>query len=306
MSELKDRFGRKIDYLRISVTDRCNLNCKYCVPQKSVHKIMNEYEIIKAARLFGNAGISRFKITGGEPLLRDDIGRILKGIRSFAKSLTITTNGILLDERDISAVDSVNISLDTLDPKRYAMLTGVDMLDRVLRNIRECNKEIHINCIPIYGVNEDELHKIAMLAVDSRIYVRFIELMPSGKARDMKAIPNKHVMNIIQTHIGKLVPENSAGNGPAVYYHADGLRGKIGFISAVTECFCKQCNRIRLSSDCHLRLCLHHKESYDIYPLLKMQPEKAVEEIRRLIEKKPGDHAGFKDNGVEGLWNIGG
>ena len=306
MSELRDGFGRKIDYLRISVTDRCNLNCRYCAPKKQGHEMMSASEIIQAAELFSLAGISKFKITGGEPLLREDIGDILHGIRPFAKSLTLTTNGILLDERDVSAAESVNISLDTLNADRYEALTGADMLSRVLKNINECKKEIHINCIPIQGVNEDELCRIAMMTGDSKISVRFIELMPSGKARDMKGIPNRQVMAVIEKGLGKLIPYESRGNGPAQYYRIDGLSGKIGFISPVSECFCGSCNRIRLSSSGSLRLCLHHNKSYDIYPLLAEEPLRAVEEIKKIIKKKPADYAGFNYNGLDGLWNIGG
>ena len=306
MSELRDGFGRKIDYVRIAVTDACNLNCRYCKPQKQACNMPDKERIVRLAGLFSGMGISKFKITGGEPLLRDDIGEILNGIRPYAQSLTLTTNGILLDKRDISAADSVNVSLDSLSRERYAALTGADVLGRVMRNIAACNKEVHINCVPIKGVNEDELADIASLADGSKRIVRFIELMPTHRDGELKGMTSAEVRRRIESELGALVPIDKRGNGPAHYFRAQKTGGVIGFIGAVTECFCEECNRIRVGADMRLRLCLHHKDSVDLAPILELDDESAKERLREIIANKPHDHSGFTDISGKGLWSIGG
>ena len=281
---MKDQFGRKINYLRISVTDLCNLRCIYCMPKEGIPKIQHEdilsvEEIEEIVKVFVKLGVNKIRLTGGEPLVRkgilDIVERIgkLEGIRDFA----MTTNGLLLKEyaKDLRALGlkRVNISLDTLDDKKYSSITRIGSLQRVMKGI-EAAKEvgltpIKINTVLVGGFNDDEIEDLVRLTEKEEIDVRFIELMPIGEAIKLKAdhfLSNEIVLQRVPNLI-KIDGEDPSS--PAVYYKLPNGKGKIGLINPVSCKFCKNCNRVRLTSQGKLKLCLHSDVEIDLREALR-------------------------------------
>lgn len=301
---MKDNYKRTIDYLRLSLTDNCQLNCKYCVPNKkciSNKNLLKSDEIIKLANVFADLGIRKIKLTGGEPLLHPDVSMIITSLKAIngIEEVTITTNGILLNSKLnelISAgIDGINISLDTLSQKRYKTITGKNNLEKVLFGLnkaRDAKLKIKINCVLIDSFNEDEVLNIAQLAKSKEIHVRFIQLMPIGEKNSLKSIPENHIKNILQENFGELVPVTlKIGNGPAHYFKINGFKGKIGFISAISNHFCNDCNRIRLTCTGFLKTCLYFNHEVDLKPFLhKESPEKLKQVILENLKLKPKKH----------------
>ena len=301
---MKDHFGRNIDYLRISITDRCNLRCRYCMPEGcdkvSMSRILTYEEIIRICRILARLGIRKLKVTGGEPFVRlgcTDFIRSLKSVEGI-EEVTVTTNGQILyryiDELKASGVDGINISLDTLDPDRYTCITGGGSLERALQAIdlaASSGIRTKANCLLQKGFNEDEIFHLAGFAFQKGILMRFIELMPVGIADPSQGISNEWVLSKLKEKWPDLEPdENIYGNGPAVYYRRQGLQGGIGFISAIHQVFCDRCNRIRLTSQGQIKPCLSYDEGIDLRPFLK-QPDTALEAaLREAILSKPGRH----------------
>lgn len=316
---MKDSYGRTIDYMRISITDRCNLRCRYCMPEAikwlPMEEILTYEEIERICREAVALQINRFKITGGEPLVRRGCPELIRMIKNIpgTKQVTMTTNGILLgdciDELKRAGLDAVNVSLDTLDEKRYGEITGYRELPRVLRSIQcavEAGIPVKINVVLQEGINEDEWWKLAELAREYPVDVRFIELMPIGHGKGNRGVSNDQLLERMrQRYQG---PENSDvsevlgeqeiqldpgihGNGPAVYYMIPGFRGSIGFISALHGKFCDSCNRIRLSSTGEVKPCLCFKDSISVRDVVRRGE---LEEVRRLlaqaIMRKPQMH----------------
>ena len=301
---MKDQFGRKINYLRISVTDLCNLRCIYCMPKEGIPKIQHEdilsvEEIEEIVKVFVKLGVNKIRLTGGEPLVRkgilDIVERIgkLEGIRDFA----MTTNGLLLKEyaKDLRALGlkRVNISLDTLDDKKYSSITRIGSLQRVMKGI-EAAKEvgltpIKINTVLVGGFNDDEIEDLVRLTEKEEIDVRFIELMPIGEAIKLKAdhfLSNEIVLQRVPNLI-KIDGEDPSS--PAVYYKLPNGKGKIGLINPVSCKFCKNCNRVRLTSQGKLKLCLHSDVEIDLREALRRG--QAIEKIiMDAISKKPESH----------------
>lgn len=301
---MKDQFGRKINYLRISVTDLCNLRCIYCMPKEGIPKIQHEdilsvEEIEEIVKVFVKLGVNKIRLTGGEPLVRkgilDIVERIgkLEGIRDFA----MTTNGLLLKEyaKDLKALGlkRVNISLDTLDDKKYSSITRIGSLQRVMKGI-EAAKEvgltpIKINTVLVGGFNDDEIEDLVRLTEKEEIDVRFIELMPIGEAIKLKAdhfLSNEIVLQRVPSLI-KIDGEDPSS--PAVYYKLPNGKGKIGLINPVSCKFCKNCNRVRLTSQGKLKLCLHSDVEIDLREALRRG--QAIEKIiMDAIDKKPESH----------------
>ena len=270
-----DRCGRNIDYLRISVTDRCNLRCIYCMPEEGIRltereKILQEPEIIRVCKVMAELGITKIKITGGEPLVRARIPELIYQIKEISgiEKVTLTTNGILLKGQmkalAESGLDSLNISLDTLDRECFCKITRRDLLDGTLDGIKEAMKypevQLKINCVPL-GLEEQDLCGIAEFARKNPVHVRFIEMMPIG-------------------------------NGPCTYYTVDGFEGKIGFISAISHKFCSQCNRIRLTSQGYLKTCLQYTAGRDLRAVLRNggTDEELKDRIRAALAEKPDGH----------------
>lgn len=304
---MTDTFGRVIDYIRISVTDRCNLRCVYCMPEEGVclnrqQDLLRFGELERLCRIFAAQGIKKIKITGGEPLIRKNLPLLLQNIKRIPgiESLTITTNGVLLaDQLDglaAAGVDSINISLDTLHREQYRQLTRFDRFDRVAEGIRRAiasGIRCKINCVPIVQLNEDSLTDLAALARDLPLDVRFIELMPMGFGRYYQGISPEEVKALLQERFGPLTrAEHHKGNGPCAYYSLPGFRGKIGMISAVSDHFCASCNRVRLTAEGYLKSCLHYDIGVDIrQPLREGCSDRELGELfRQAVQMKPLSH----------------
>lgn len=305
-----DNQGRKINYLRISVTDRCNLRCKYCMPEKGINKTIHDNilrieeieEIVKAS---GKLGIDKVRITGGEPLIRNGIIDLIGRINNVPeiKDVAITTNGLLLEDfaQDLkkAGLKRVNISIDTLNSKKYKKITRGGDLDKVMRGIRKAKKigltPIKLNVVLIGGFNDDETNEFLKLTLEEDIDVRFIELMPIGEASTWAKknfIPNTM---ILKKH-PQLIPQFEAEKGsPAKYYKLPYGKGKIGLINPISSHFCNSCNRIRITSDGKIKPCLHSSGEIDIREL--MEENMTIEEIMKFaIGDKPKSHR-MNDNG---------
>jgi cyclic pyranopterin phosphate synthase len=282
MADLVDSFNRKIDYMRISISDRCNLRCRYCMPDEGIELIPHDSiltfeEIIRVVQVFAASGISKIRLTGGEPLVRRgmvDLIRRLAQIQGI-KYLSLTTNGLLLEpfaESLLAAgLKRINISLDSLRPERFYHITRRDAFHQVWAGIEKSLemgfRPVKLNVVAIKGFNDDEIIDFARLTIKRPLHVRFIEYMPSGEGQAWKP---EDVLTIdqIRAEIENCMPlseENSASqNGPAITYRWRGAKGRIGFISPVSRHFCEACNRLRLTSDGKLRPCLFSDDELDL------------------------------------------
>lgn len=304
-----DSFGRKIDYLRISVTDLCNLRCVYCMPEGTVKTDMSEIltfeEIEETARAAAACGIRKIRLTGGEPTVRKgivDLVRMLKRIEGI-EEIRMTSNGILLSEMapelKKAGLCGVNVSLDTLDRERFKQITGTDALEIVLAGIQACldaGLSTKINTVLQKGVNEDEWQELIRLSENRNLDVRFIELMPIGFGRYGKGVRNDELQQRIrETWPHVEADESFHGNGPARYVHIDGFAGSIGFISAIHGKFCHECNRLRLTSKGLLKPCLCYGECVDIKTVLREcegeeRHGKLINAFHRAAMNKPEAH----------------
>lgn len=316
-----DAYNRPISYLRISVTDRCNLRCVYCMPPQGVPKrphedILRYEEIETVVRAAAELGITKVRLTGGEPLVRPgvvDLVRMLARVEGI-DDLAMTTNGILLsvyaEELAEAGLQRVNISLDTLRPERFQRITRCGQLEDALAGMkaaREAGLEpIKINTVVIRGMNDDEAVDFARKTIEPGWHVRFIELMPIGislmpigigttVASDWqnRGVSAQEIREQVETALGKLAPAKvSIGNGPARYYRLPDAKGTLGFITPISEHFCTQCNRLRLTADGHLRPCLLSEQEIDLRTPLRAGAD--VEQVKTLIlqtiEHKPLQH----------------
>ena len=309
MNRLADRFSRKIDYLRISITDHCNLNCSYCAPfsgrMKLTHaEILSYEEICRLTTAAVEAGISKVRLTGGEPLMRKgvvDLCRMLSGIEGL-ESLTLTTNGVHLQKLAPQLLDAgvqrVNISLDTLRPERFRKITGYDLLPQVLAGISMAEEvglhPVKINTVVMRGINDDEIENFARLTVEKPYHVRFIELMPFHGSGDHQAlfVPVEEMVKRVK-RAGDLslepAPESS---GPARLCSLPGAKGKVGFIAPLSYHFCGSCNRLRLTADGKLRTCLFSEQEIDIKGSLRAGAliKELADMFRLAATKKPRSH----------------
>lgn len=280
---LIDSRNRHIDYLRVSVTDRCNLSCLYCKPKQPVsllsHRDVLRYEeILRIVGVAANLGIAHVRITGGEPLVRRDLPLFLRSVKQVPgiRDMSLTTNGVLLADcaeqlRD-AGVTRLNISLDSLDPAKFRAITGADAWGRVWEGIDAAERlgfyPIKINMVPVKGVNDGEAAAFARLTLDRSIHVRFIEFMPIG-AKDRwntdVCVPSGRVRADIEHVFGSLEPAGkAAGAGPSENFRIRGARGVIGFISPITKHFCAACRRLRLTADGKIRPCLLSDTEIDL------------------------------------------
>ena len=284
---LLDPYKRKINYLRISVTDRCNLRCRYCMPEEGIPLIPHEQiltyeELVRIVRVFGKEGISKVRLTGGEPLVRKGIVDFIARLSEIEeiRDLSLTTNGILLKEcasnLKRAGLKRVNISLDSLRRDRFCQITRKDEYERVWEGIAESLQvglfPVKINMVAIQGVNDDEIEAFARLTLRLPLTVRYIEYMPSGngeawKESDILTVPQ--IKNRLE-RIGTLIPVPSdRWDGPAMRFHFADAVGEIGFIGAVSTHFCEECNRLRLTPDGRIRTCLFSDEEIDVRELLR-------------------------------------
>ena len=309
---LIDTFQRKIDYLRISITDHCNLNCTYCSPPFSgrTHlqrrEILTYEEIAVLAEAAVSAGITRIRLTGGEPLIRNgvvDLCRMLTGINGL-KSLSLTTNGVrlgaLAEPLSRAGVDRINVSLDSLKQKRFAQITGQDRLAEVLVGIEAAEAAglapIKINTVVMRGINDDEVADLAALTFDKPYHVRFIELMPFQHANcgdyDRLHVPVGEIIRKIPGIDHARVNPILDNPGPARLCALPGAKGKLGFIAPVSWHFCGSCNRLRLTADGKIRSCLFSNDEMDIKILLRHGASKKdlVEFFTSAVKHKPRRH----------------
>lgn len=282
---MKDANNRIIDYIRISITDRCNLRCVYCMPKDGVtflehDRIITYEEILTICREMVKLGIRNVKITGGEPLVRKNTPWLVAELKKIPgmEQVTMTTNGVLLKDQiralAEAGLDGVNVSLDTLDRKEFETITGFDCLGQVLEGIDAAlacpGLAVKVNCVPTKGADSREnILQLAGLAKDRPLHVRFIELMPIGLGQEMNGYEENTVRELLESAYGAMVPFlEPLGNGPGVYYSLEGFQGKIGFISAVSHKFCDRCNRVRLTSEGVLKTCLQYGTGVNLKELL--------------------------------------
>lgn len=307
--ELRDGFRRIIDYLRISITDRCNLRCVYCMPAGGVRpvehrEILRYEEIIRVVKVAAALGVKKVRITGGEPLVRKNVTYLVTSLRKITgvEDLTLTTNGVLLEKYAKELADAglnrVNISLDSLKPERYGAVTRGGEIASVIRGIEAAEKAallpVKINMVPIRDLNADEIEDFAAMTLHTSRQVRFIEFMPIGAGNlwsHKRCISTDEIKKRVEM-MGALSPVRLRRDGPARYFRFDGAPGAIGFISALTHHFCEDCNRLRVTADGKLRPCLFSETEIDLKPALRGScSEKEVERLLRLaIEVKPQGH----------------
>ena len=298
---MKDAYGREIDYLRLSVTERCNLRCRYCMPQEGICKkrheeMLTQEEMVLAVRAAAALGIRKVRITGGEPLVKKNLLAICRSVSQVEgiEEVCLTTNGTLLPPLAVplreAGVQRINISLDTLDPQKYAALTRRDSFRQALAGIAAGLAagfdRVKINTVLIGGVNDDEIGALAALTLAYPVDVRFIELMPMAGGFGREAmVSNRKVLEALP----QLEAAGEDG-GVARLYRLPGGQGNIGLISPVSHRFCARCNRIRLTADGKLKACLHAGTEYNIKGL---DYEGMTAQLRRAIAEKPACHNGL-------------
>lgn len=287
MTGLVDSFRRRIDYMRISVTDRCDLRCVYCsdrsAPPLPHLDVLRYEEIERIVTAAAHLGVTKLRLTGGEPLVRAGLSGLIKLLVATEgiDEVSMTTNGTRLaayaEELKAAGLKRVNVSLDSLKAKRFREITGGDRLDTVLRGIDAASKAglepVKVNMVVLRGVNDDEIVDFAARTVSHGWHVRFIEHMPFVTPADVPdaldgalgLVSVKEIIERIEGALGKLEPHTPAsGNGPATYFRLPSAPGTLGFIGAVTDCFCSECNRFRLTADGHLRPCLLEDDEIDL------------------------------------------
>lgn len=290
---LKDSFGRIHDYLRISVTDKCNFSCAYCIPIKDCHflpndKIMTADEIFEISKIFNSLGVKKIRLTGGEPLLRNDIVSIIQKIKTLPiHELAITTNGYFLDRYidDLKklGVYSINVSLDTLNSIKFQNITQKDAFNKVYSNIQmllENNYHPKINVVLVKDMNDDEIIQFINITQDLPVHIRFIEYMPfeSNRWNFEKVVTLDELLNVLKKEKPELEKLSDAPNSTAKSYRIKGYKGTFAIISTVSHPFCNTCNRIRLTADGKLRNCLFAQTETDL-----LTPLRKGEDIRPLI-----------------------
>jgi cyclic pyranopterin phosphate synthase len=299
-----DRFGRDIHYLRISLTDHCNLRCVYCMPEDMTFRpnpeLMQDDEVLLLVRLFARLGFHKFRLTGGEPTVRAHLVDLVREIRATpgVRSLSMTTNGILLSRLAAplaeAGLDRVNISLDTLDPGKFRRLTRWGKIDDVFDGIRAAEEAgltpLKINAVVVRGYNEADVVDLTRLTLENPWQMRFIEMMPFAGATDVQlgqAVTAGEMLARIETELGPLQAANDGKlDGEARIFRLPGAKGEVGFISSVTAPFCAACTRARLTADGRLRLCLLREGEVDL--LTPLRQGASLEDLRSII--------------LEGIW----
>lgn len=303
---MKDSHGRVIDYMRISVTDRCNLRCKYCMPQDipSIDhcEILRFEEILHICSLAQKLGIHKFKVTGGEPLVRKGCLNFLRQLKSMpgTEQVTLTTNGVLLKEALPQllelGIDGVNISLDTMDADTFRLLTGRDEFQNVYDGILTCQASgirTKVNSVLLRGINDHEFRKLLDLARNYPVDVRFIEIMPIGAGQAFQGYDRNTLLTMLVKEYPDYEPVTSVrGNGPANYIRIPGFKGCVGFIDAIHGKFCSSCNRVRLTSDGILKLCLYYENGIDLKALLRegQSDQQILDAMEAAVGRKPLEH----------------
>jgi cyclic pyranopterin phosphate synthase len=323
---LKDQFGRSIEYLRISVTDRCNFRCLYCMPAEGLPwlpkaEILSYEEIADVVRQLAPLGLRRLRVTGGEPTIRPNLEQLIRLLRAVPEivDIALSTNGARLPElaRALRAagLDRINMSADSLRPDRIATIArrnlGFDPVGSALAAEREGIGPIKINVVVMRGINDDEIEDFARLTLDHAWHVRFIELMPVGEMSGLTwehIVPSDEVLARVAS-LGALAPDGGPprGNGPAKYYRLDGAAGTVGVITPMTHTYCASCNRVRLTADGRLRTCLFG--DHEVLLRDALRHGQALEALfRQALADKPKEHAllQMKVGGLRALSQVGG
>ncbi|MBC2673719.1 GTP 3',8-cyclase MoaA [Listeria booriae] len=308
MPLLTDRFGRVHDYIRISVTDRCNLRCVYCMPEEGMtflphEEVLSKEEIIDFMKIMVGYGIKKVRITGGEPLLRTDIVDIIAGLSAIPEieDIAVTTNAMYLVKKAEALKEAgltrVNISLDSLQEDRFKTITRGGRLQKVLDGIAKAEEvgffPIKLNVVLIKGQNDDEILDFLEFTRDKDINIRFIEYMPIGHAGDSWKKQYLSLQTIFdacdEAGFAYQPVDSIRGNGPSENFRLEGAKGTFGLIHPVSSHFCASCNRLRLTADGYIKACLYWDEEMNIRPLIK-DPEKLMELVQQSIDNKPESH----------------
>jgi cyclic pyranopterin phosphate synthase len=307
MNTLSDTFNRNINYLRISITDRCNLRCIYCMPPDGIkslshNEVLRYEEILTIVKAAAELGISKIRLTGGEPLVRLGLADLVRMIANIAgiDDIALTTNGLLLRKYASTLKEAglkrVNVSLDSLREDRYKQITRIGSLSEALDGIAAAKEAglnpVKINMVVIQGLNDDEILDFAKLSLNKGWHIRFIEPMPFTAGTKFSFVPISEIVARLNT-LGDMEPYLPGdGNGPAKYFRYKGAQGTIGFISPISECFCSTCNRLRLTADGKLRPCLMSDDELDLRTLLRngASSDELKRVILKAIETKPERH----------------
>jgi GTP 3',8-cyclase len=323
---LRDQYGRSIEYLRISITDRCNFRCLYCMPAEGLpwlpkERILSYEEIAAIVRQLAPLGLRRLRLTGGEPTIRPDLVRLVAMLRDVPgiEDIALSTNGVRLPDlagplKD-AGLDRVNMSADSLRADRIARVARRDLGFDPVRAAESAERAgltpIKINVVPMRGINDDEIESFARLTLDHPWHVRFIELMPVGEMRDLTwqhVVPSDEVLARVG-RLGELVPGGgpARGNGPAAYHSLRGARGSVGVITPMTHTYCASCNRVRLTADGRLRTCLFGDHEVNLRdPLRAGEPLEPL--FRLALAGKPKEHEllQMRVGGLRALSQVGG
>ncbi len=307
---MRDLFGRELNYFRISVTDRCNLRCRYCMPEEGIEAIPHDEvlrfdEIERVARLMASQGAERLRLTGGEPLVRRGLPSLAARLKALdgVNYLGLTTNGVLLEELAgelcDAGVDALNISLDTTDPARFAALTRRDELPKVWRGLEAALalpfRHIKLNCVLAPESTQEDWMGVVALAKEYPLDVRLIEWMPMAGEAPKNDVSIEAAKQAIEARYGKMEAlPHDAKAGPARYWQADGFRGRVGFIPSMSHQFCGSCNRLRLTASGQLKLCLFYDRGLPLKPLLRggASDDEILAAIREAVRHKPQHHPG--------------
>jgi cyclic pyranopterin phosphate synthase len=326
---MQDSFGRAIDYLRVSVTDRCNFRCRYCMPEEGItplghDDILTLEQIERVIKIAARAGIKKVRFTGGEPLVRKNIVSLIAKTAQIEgiEDIAMTTNGMLLPEMASelkqAGINRVNISLDTLSAAKFEYITRRKAYIQVRNSIEKALEygfnPVKINTVAIKGFNDDEIGDFARLAYNYPLHVRFIEFMPIGSLpfyKKDRAISIKEVQKIVEHSYALTPAKDLKGAGPAQNYYLEGGQGTVGFIGAMSNHFCSSCNRLRLTADGKLRPCLYNKTEIDLKEHLNncCSDDKLLELFNKAISLKPGSHQmeeGWGSSNIRKMSQIGG
>jgi len=324
----RDAFGRAMTYLRISLTDRCNFRCVYCMPAIGMRfqardELLTDEELLRLVGRFALLGVTKLRLTGGEPTIRPHLIELVRGMKAVPgiTEVTMTTNGLLLgrlaDDLAEAGLDRVNVSLDTLDPATFRLMTRGGRLDLVWQGIEAAEaaglRPIKLNTVVVRGQNERELTSLAALTLDRPWQVRFLEIMPLegvGVIHDEGLVTSEETQTQLEARFGPLQPIDADPADPARLWRIPGGAGTIGFISPVSAPFCAACNRVRLTADGKLRLCLLRPDEADLRDLMRAGASDAALEaaMRIAIWRKPWGHglAEGERSTVRGMSQIGG
>ncbi|MBI4432339.1 MAG: GTP 3',8-cyclase MoaA [Candidatus Omnitrophica bacterium] len=307
---MRDKFGRKLTYLRVSLIDRCNLRCFYCMPKGPLHPLgedefLNMEETVAIISLFAELGISKVRLTGGEPLLKKGVPELVERVKGFPgmQEVVMTTNGVLLKhfagDLKKAGLDRINVSLDTLDRDNFKRITGADKLNEVLEGIQAAGQAgigpIKINAVLMKGVNDHEILDLVRFAVENAFQIRFIEWMPTASEiqsiRENRFLSAEFAQKAIEEKYS-LMPDHSSPHAPARSFFIQGSASRVGFISPLSNAFCAQCNRLRLKANGMLKTCLHGKEDLDIRSLLRqgLSRESIKRQIASVVFDRPEEH----------------